>query len=410
MPCIPSERSLGVRIGTSAALLLVFFSSSVQSQPPEPMSQPGLAAFISLDLQAKANHKCNDSFGAGLYPGNTLASLPRGMQTFHGITFQVGDGVIQLGSTQVPKKPDKVTGILVGKKFSKLHFLHATGHSEEQDRRIGAYTVHYEDGTSAMIPIAYGTDVLDWWKYPANPEPIRGKVAWESENEGAKQFSATIRLYLTTWENPHPAKLVTQLDYISAMTNCSPFCVDMTGERPLQARVVAGTLTAENLQQLWKQLAGDTDQAIDAIETFAGVPQQALPFLRARLHAVEPAVVEKRIALLIGQLDDPNITVRDKAAKELEKLGWEALPQLRWTLVKSTWLEVRHRIEPLVEKAARAKPTAEQARLQRALQIFELIGTAEARQALRDVAEGSAGAWLSSDAEASLERLQKTPD
>lgn len=188
--------------------------------------------FIPLDLQAKTNHKRKDSFQRGRYPGNTLASLPSGEQTFHGITFQVGEGVIQLGSTQLQDKPAKVTGIPVGKKFSKLHILHATGFFlGEQATPIGAYTVQYDDGTSATIPIVYGMDVLDWWKYPANPEPTRGKVAWEGENEGARGFGATIRLYLTTWENPHPAKTVTSIDYASTMdTECAPFCVAITVE------------------------------------------------------------------------------------------------------------------------------------------------------------------------------------
>jgi hypothetical protein len=190
--------------------------------------------FTPLDLQAKTNHKCKVSFQRGRYPGNTLASLPTGEQTFHGIMFQVGEGVIQLGSTVLQDKPAKVTGIPVGKKFSKLHILHATGFFlSEQDTPIGAYTVHYEDGTSATIPIIYGKDVLDWWKYPANPEPTRGKVAWEGENEGARGFGATIRLYLTTWENPHPAKTVTSIDYASTMdTDCAPFCVAITVEEP----------------------------------------------------------------------------------------------------------------------------------------------------------------------------------
>jgi len=190
--------------------------------------------FTPLDLQAKTNHKCKDSFQRGRYPGNTLASLPTGEQTFHGITFQVGEGVIQLGSTLLQDKPAKVNGIPVGKKFSKLHILHATGfYLSEQDTPIGAYTVQYDDGTSATIPIVYGMDVLDWWKYPANPEPTRGKVAWAGENEGAKGFGATIRLYLTTWENPHPAKTVTNIDYASTMdTDCAPFCVAITVENP----------------------------------------------------------------------------------------------------------------------------------------------------------------------------------
>jgi hypothetical protein len=379
MPCIPSGRDLGIMVGLGAALLLVFWSSVVQSQPSESARPSGLAAFVPIDLQGKTNHKSKDSFQLGRYPGNTLASLAMGKQNLQGITFHIGDGVIQLGSTQLPNRPTKVGGIRVGQKFSKLYILHATAYSDEPDRRIGAYTVHYADGTSTTIPIVYGQDVLDWWKYPGNPEPTRGEVAWEGENEGAKQFSAAIRLYRTTWENSQPGKTVTHIDYASAMTNCAPFCVAITAEKPLQARAGAGAVTAEDLERLWKQLAGDADQASEAVETLAGVPQQALPFLRARLRSVPPAATEKEIALLITQLEDENDSVREKATSKLEELGPEALPQLRGALFKARFLKARHRIEPLVEELETAPLTAEQSRLHRALQVLELIATAEAR-------------------------------
>ena len=191
-------------------------------------------SFIPLDLQAKTNHKRTDSFQRGRYPGNTLASLPAGKQTLHGIPFQIGEGVIQLGSTLLPDKPAKVTGIPVHKKFSRLQILHATGFFlSEHDTSIGSYTVHYEDGTTATIPVVYGRDVVDWWKYPASPEPTRGKVAWEGVNEAAQRFGAILQLYVATWVNPQPTKTVRSIDYASTMdTDCAPFCVAITLEEP----------------------------------------------------------------------------------------------------------------------------------------------------------------------------------
>jgi hypothetical protein len=410
MQRIPSGRDLGIIVGLGSAFLLLFWSSSVQSQPSESASQPRLARFVPLDLQAKTNHKSKDSFHSGRFPGNNLASLPMGKQNLQGITFQIGDGVIQLGSTQLPNKPAMVAGIRVGQKFFKLHILHATAYQDEPHRRIGAYTVYYGEGTSATIPIVYGQDVLDGWKYPGDPEPTRGEVAWQGENEGAKQGVATIRLYRTTWENPHPTKTVTHIDYASTMTNCAPFCVAITLEKPLRARALAGPVTAESLEQLWKQLAGDADPASQAIETLAGVPQQALPFLRARLRTVQPAATEKTIALLITQLEDENNSVREKATRELEKLGPEALPQLRRALLKARFLKLRHRLEPLVEELETVPMTGEQTRLQRTLQVLELIASTEARHLLQEIAKGSAGAWLAPEAQASLKRLEKTND
>ena len=125
---------------------------------------------------------------------------------------------------------------------------------------------------------------------------------------------------------------------------------------------------------------------------------------------VQPAAAEKRIALLITQLEDENVSVREQASRELEQLGPEPLPQLQWALVKAAFLKVRHRIEPLVEKAERAKLTADQTRLHRVLQVLELMATIEARQVLEEVARGSAGPWLAPEAQASLKRCEKTKD
>jgi len=49
----------------------------------------------------------------------------------------------------------------------------------------------------------------------------------EPERQGA---GATLRLYLTSYENPHPDKEVVSVDYVSAMAMAAPFLVAMTIE------------------------------------------------------------------------------------------------------------------------------------------------------------------------------------
>lgn len=183
-----------------------------------------------LDLQPKATQKLKDNLHAADSAGNNLAELPRGEQTFEGVKFKIGDGLIQLGSEMVPDKPEKVEGIPVNKLFAKLHILHATGFSVEDDIQIGQYTVHYEDKTKETIPIVYGKDVRDWWYFDDTPGVTRGKVVWKGTNDFAKSNNAMIRLYLTTWTNPKPEKKVTSIDYSSSKTAAAPFCLAMTIE------------------------------------------------------------------------------------------------------------------------------------------------------------------------------------
>lgn len=121
---------------------------------------PG-ATFTAVDFQALANQKRSDNIGSNNYPGNTLESLAAGEKRLLGIPFLIGEGILHVGSTRLPDKPEKITGIKVGKKLAKLHFLHATAYYEEEEVPIGSYTVRYADGTTESIPIVNNKDVTD---------------------------------------------------------------------------------------------------------------------------------------------------------------------------------------------------------------------------------------------------------
>jgi hypothetical protein len=174
-----------------------------------------------IDLGPHVNQKLNESFH-NYHPGNDLAALPAGKQTFAGVKFTVGGGVVQLGAG----KPDKVEGIKVGVKAVKLQFLHACGHQggTPLNTPVARYVVHYADKTKTEVEVAYGKDVVDWWVQPGVADPTRGKVAWEGENKCSR-----VKLFLTTWTNPKPDKQIVALDYVT--TKNTPFCVAITAEQ-----------------------------------------------------------------------------------------------------------------------------------------------------------------------------------
>jgi hypothetical protein len=200
-----------------------------------------------LDLQPYANQKLSDNLGRGT-EGNNLAALRKEEQTLQGVKFKIADGFIQLGSTLLKdERPNKVEGIKVGKAFAKLHLLHATGYGNgsvpgepgkdgdplfvADDTQIGEYKVRFADGSTEAIPVVYGKDVRDWWFTEASKDVTRGKVAWKGDNEFSKLFKSQIRLYITTWENPHPTKPVATIDYIKVGDGpAAPFCVAATLE------------------------------------------------------------------------------------------------------------------------------------------------------------------------------------
>ena len=188
--------------------------------------------FTPIDLKAYTNVKLADNFHSGDFPENNLAKLPTGKQTFAEVKFTVGEGVIQLGSSQVKEKPDKVEGIKVGRLATKLHFLHGTGYQAPDDTVIAKYVVHYDDKTTADVEVAYGRDVVDWWLTADRKEPTKGKVAWSGKNGATADTDTKIQLYLMTWENPHPKKKVVSIDYVATAPdgNAAPFCVAITAE------------------------------------------------------------------------------------------------------------------------------------------------------------------------------------
>ena len=196
------------------------------------------ATFSYVDLQPKANQKLDQGFHGA--EGNDLADLPKGEQTLAKVKFKIGPGLIQLGSTVLKDNPAKVEGIVVDRKLVRLHFLHATGfggvgpddpNHVKDDTVIGHYIVRYDDKTEAKIPIVYGKDVRDWWDHDRTKETPRSRIAWEGSNENAKKYNIKILLYRTPWENPHPDKRVTTIDYLSSNdTAAAPFCVAITAE------------------------------------------------------------------------------------------------------------------------------------------------------------------------------------
>jgi hypothetical protein len=193
---------------------------------------PSKPTFTPLDLKPHVNQKLKEPFHGDIRAGNNLASLPTGKQTFGGVTFTLGDGVVQLGSARV-RGPAKVE-VKVGRRLKRLHLLHSCGcgAADPVGTVIGRYVVRYDDKTEEEVEIAYGKDVVDWWVLPGQKDASRSKVGWEGVNEAAKGLKAKIKLSLTTWKNPHPGKKVVRIDYVAAtpQRQAAPFCVAVTAE------------------------------------------------------------------------------------------------------------------------------------------------------------------------------------
>jgi RNA polymerase sigma factor (sigma-70 family) len=164
-------------------------------------------------------------------------------------------------------------------------------------------------------------------------------------------------------------------------------------------------LPAPRLEQLWNELADeDAARAYGAVRTLVGSPGQAVCLLRERLPKSASTDVAK-LTRLLADLDSDQFEVRQRASRGLQELGMLAGPAMRRTLGNEPSLEARRRLEKILEKLDSAERTDEELRLVRAVEVLELIGSAEARQVLREQARGPADAWLTQEAGAALARL-----
>ena len=173
----------------------------------------------------------------------------------------------------------------------------------------------------------------------------------------------------------------------------------------LAAREPVGKLSAKELDRLWDGLrASDARAGYRAAAILASRPEVALPLLRARLRPV-PRPDRAKILRLIAQLDGNRFAMRERAAAELEKVveGAEAL--LRQALANKPSLELRRRIERLLLPLEERSLPPERLRANRALLAVELMGTPEAKAYLKELAGGTAGAWLTCEARRALARL-----
>jgi hypothetical protein len=99
--------------------------------------------------------------------------------------------------------------------------------------------------------------------------------------------------------------------------------------------------------------------------------------------------------------------VREKASRELERLGETVRDALRKAKKGDISVEQSRRIDRLLAMLTGPLPGPELLRATRAVAILEQIGGPEARKILARLASGASGARLTSEAKAAWERLKR---
>lgn len=162
--------------------------------------------------------------------------IPKGEQTFYGVPFNI-TGLVRLAGRNSQRlnawyfRPE-VKGIPIGRAFGRLYLLHTTTYYEKPGTAIATIRLNYADGRTADIPIEYGTDTLNYWRQryesTAQLTGTDARIAWTGKAPpGVAEYGNSLRLILTSFQNPHPQRVVQSVDLISTWTDASEVIVGM---------------------------------------------------------------------------------------------------------------------------------------------------------------------------------------
>jgi RNA polymerase sigma factor (sigma-70 family) len=188
---------------------------------------------------------------------------------------------------------------------------------------------------------------------------------------------------------------------VSGSDDTTALVWDMLGTRAAKKEVL-------DADAAWQALADeDAVAAYAMMRRLASAPNAAV-WLRQRLAPI-PRPDEKRLAKLLADLDSQESEVRDAAQKELAKLAETAVPACLAALRTAAVLELRRRLEGLIDKQAAeaVRPSPERIRSLRSVEVLEMAGSPECRKLLQHLADGAPGAQLTEEAAASLHRLAR---
>ena len=220
---------------------------------PAPVAKPasapvqdigGLPPVIPISL---TNVIIDAENGSWVKDKDYLAA-PHKSQEFGGVLFLM-DGMLQLQGKMSKdwKKRSYRSDIVVpitltnetaqgteiierGTNIASLHLLGATRYGSGEVQPFVRIIWHYTDGTSLSTPIEYQTHFRDWvrtpYEEPAHLPYLYSKVVWTAPQPSKPEQN--VRLYRTTFPNPAPNKVISELEFSSAMVDPTLFIVGVT--------------------------------------------------------------------------------------------------------------------------------------------------------------------------------------
>jgi hypothetical protein len=164
--------------------------------------------------------------------------------------------------------------------------------------------------------------------------------------------------------------------------------------------------TPEELDVLWRRLAGDADAADEAMRALTLCPTETAELLAGSLEPW-PRELSQRIAGWVRDLNSDDFETRESATAALAEAGADAEEALHGALSRGPSPQTRQRIEGLLARLQEQEPSTQRLRYLRAVQLLEWLGTPEARRILETLAAGAPEAERTRAAASALARVNR---
>lgn len=195
-----------------------------------------LNRFATVDLSTFYNCSLTETLHTttGAEPGPNLSMIPDGEQVMGGVAFDVR-GILHLQGRELARiapdrYPENIQDIPINFKTSRMHFLVGAGWPSADHTDIARFTVHYEGGDSAIIPIQYNREVRDWFHGVVSGENAP-RPAWSGDINPSPNDEQVVHLYRVSWDNPQPDTVIESLDLESTMQDTALFVVGISALR-----------------------------------------------------------------------------------------------------------------------------------------------------------------------------------
>ncbi|MBI3821804.1 MAG: hypothetical protein HY289_03885, partial [Planctomycetes bacterium] len=167
--------------------------------------------------------------------------------------------------------------------------------------------------------------------------------------------------------------------------------------------------TEEEVAGWFKQMGGaDAKAAYQHMIKLVQTPKQAVKLFAARIApATQPDLGGKTIGQWVADLGSGQFAVRTEATAMLQKLGLSAAPALRAALSTARDVEMKRRIEEMLDRVAAPEWSAEDVLHARAVEVLEALADAESRALLTRWSAGHGPAVLTSEARKALANLDR---